>query len=76
MMADALKKLNEHILRIGAETARLQSSSGEYLWVCCRERPPLLADPEPQKGETNPLRRQNGQPNDLRAKAEKSSGLC
>jgi hypothetical protein len=57
--ADSLKA---RIAEIGAETARIQTSSGEYLWVCRREKPPLLPDSEPPKGEQNPLRRQDGKP--------------
>jgi hypothetical protein len=58
---NAAEKLNAHIVQIGAEAARLQEQSAEYLWVCRHEKPPLLPDPEPDKTETNPLRRQNGQ---------------
>jgi hypothetical protein len=60
VMGNASEKLNAHIAQIGAEAARLQAQSGEYLWVCRHEKPPLLPDPEPEKTETNPLRRTEG----------------
>ena len=58
----ATDSLNTAILRTGAETARIQTNSSEYLWVCRREKPPLLPEPETPITETNPLRRQNGEP--------------
>jgi hypothetical protein len=58
----ATDSLKTAILGIGAETARIQTNSGEYLWVCRREKPPLLPEPETPTTETNPLRRQDGEP--------------
>lgn len=62
MMANASDAFNARIAQIGAEAARIQASSAEYLWVCRHENPPLLPDPEPPKGEQNPLRRHDGKP--------------
>jgi hypothetical protein len=59
-MGNASENLNARIAEIGAEAARLQAKSAEYLWVCRHEKPPLLPDPEPEKTETNPLRRREG----------------
>ena len=61
-MGNAPDQLNARIAEIGAEAARIQTSSAECLWVCRHEKPPLLPDPETPKTETNPLRRENGQP--------------
>jgi hypothetical protein len=58
----AVDNLNTRIAEIGAEAARIQSSSAECLWICRHEKPPLLPDPETPKTETNPLRRENGEP--------------
>jgi hypothetical protein len=58
----AVDNLNTRIAEIGAETARIQANSAECLWVCRREKPPLLPEPETPTTETNPLRRQNGEP--------------
>ena len=58
----AVDNLNARIAEIGAEAARIQASSGECLWICRHEKPPLLPDPETPKSETNPLRRHNGEP--------------
>ena len=58
----AVDNLNTRIAEIGAEAARIQASSGECLWICRHEKPPLLPDPEAPKTEPNPLRRQNGEP--------------
>jgi hypothetical protein len=61
-MGDAAEKLAAHMLQTGAQAERIRLSSGEFLWICRREKPPLLPDAEPPKGEQNPLRRLNGQP--------------
>jgi hypothetical protein len=58
----AVDNLNTRIAEIGAETARIQANSAECLWVCRHEKPPLLPEPETPKNETNPLRRQDGEP--------------
>jgi hypothetical protein len=58
----AVDNLNARIAEIGAEAARIQANSGECLWICRHEKPPLLPDSETPKSETNPLRRQNGEP--------------
>ena len=58
----AVDNLNTRIAEIGAEAARIQANSAECLWVCRHEKPPLLPDPETPEAETNPLRRQNGEP--------------
>ena len=58
----AVDNLNTRIAEIGAEAARIQASSGECLWICRHEKPPLLPDPEKTTIETNPLRRENGEP--------------
>ena len=58
----AVDNLNARIAEIGAEAARIQSSSAECLWICRHEKPPLLPDPEQTTIETNPLRRENGEP--------------
>jgi hypothetical protein len=55
----AVDNLNARIAEIGAETARIQANSAECLWICWREKPPLLPDPELPTIETNPLRRAN-----------------
>jgi hypothetical protein len=56
-MPTAVDSLKARSLEIGAETARIQTDSAEYAWVCRREKPALLPDPEPEETETNPLRR-------------------
>jgi hypothetical protein len=58
----AVDNLNARIAEIGAETARIQSSSAECLWICRHEKPALLPDPETPTSESNPLRRENGEP--------------
>ena len=55
----AVDNLNTRIAEIGAEAARIQANSGECLWICRHEKPPLLPDPEQAAIETNPLRRAN-----------------
>ena len=59
---NAVDNLNTQIADIRAEAARIQSSSAECLWICRHEKPPLLPDPEQTTIETNPLRRENGEP--------------
>src|SRR2546423_7451635 len=58
----AVNSLNTRIAEIGAEAARIHANSAECLWVCRHEKPALLPDPETPEAETNPLRRQNGEP--------------
>ena len=58
----AVDNLNARIAEIGVEAARIQTASSECAWICRREKPPLLPDPETPKSETNPLRRHNGEP--------------
>lgn len=61
-MGDAAEKLAAHILQTGAEAERIRQNSAEFLSICRNVKPPLLPDPEPPKGEQNPLRRQDGKP--------------
>ena len=58
----AVDNLNTQIADIRAEAARIQSNRAECLWICRHEKPPLLPDPEQTTIETNPLRRENGDP--------------
>jgi hypothetical protein len=53
----AVENLKARSLEIGAETARIQADSAEHAWICRREKPALLPDPEPEETDTNPLRR-------------------
>jgi len=60
-MSDAAEKLNAAILQIGADAARIVQNSAEFAILQGRV-PSKLPDPEPPKGEQNPLRRQDGKP--------------
>jgi hypothetical protein len=56
-MADAHDKQIEMIKQLAAESERIKTSSGEYLWICKGTMPPKIPDLPQPKGETNPLRR-------------------
>jgi hypothetical protein len=58
----AIADLNARIAEIGADSLRAQAVSSECLWICHRVLPPLLPEPETPTTETNPLRRQDGEP--------------
>ena len=51
------QELKDDILRIGAETKRIQESSAEALWILHGVVPPKLPDVASTTAETNPLRR-------------------
>ena len=51
------QELKDDILRIGAETKRIQESSAEALWILHGVVPPKLPDVVSTTAETNPLRR-------------------
>jgi len=61
-MANATELLAAHILRTATDAERIRQNSAEHLWICRGVVPPKLPDPEPPKGEQNPLRRQDGKP--------------
>jgi hypothetical protein len=56
-MADAHEKNIAMIERLAAESERIKTSSGEFLWICKGAIPPKIPDLPQPKGETNPLRR-------------------
>jgi hypothetical protein len=55
-MADAHEKQNAMIEQLAAESERVKTSSGEFLWICKGAIPPKIPDLPQPKGETIPLR--------------------